>query len=229
MKAAFLCALDATTIFNTFLPIHVGVLWHYWRCSSSCCLIYCSLLFYVYPKTNVSHQEKEQRTTKIHFFSVPFLTFSCRSVQPDDAGKYECQVSTLPKKSHFLHLSVIGKFVHSKKIGFAWPWIHSFSSSQCENLWRPWHFCQILFNSSITLRCFTKSCASHLYRMETQRGAFAFNHLFIELLQRGQITNHTTRAHRGRHDGQHADHLSRRDLRFGEVHLFASTIRGSIS
>ena len=119
MKAAFLCALDATTIFNTFLPIHVGVLWHYWRCSSSCCLIYCSLLFYVYPKTNVSHQEKEQRTTKIHFFSVPFLTFSCRSVQPDDAGKYECQVSTLPKKSHFLHLSVIGKFVHSKKIGFA--------------------------------------------------------------------------------------------------------------
>ena len=162
-------------------------------------------------------------------FFVPFLTFSCRSVQPDDAGKYECQVSTLPKKSHFLHLSVIGKFVHSKKIGFAWPWIHSFSSSQCENLWRPWHFCQILFNSSITLRCFTKSCASHLYRMETQRGAFAFNHLFIELLQRGQITNHTTRAHRGRHDGQHADHLSRRDLRFGEVHLFASTIRVSIS
>ena len=162
-------------------------------------------------------------------FFVPFLTFSCRSVQPDDAGKYECQVSTLPKKSHFLHLSVIGKFVHSKKIGFAWPWIHSFSSSQCENLWRPWHFCQILFNSSITLRCFTKSCASHLYRMETQRGAFAFNHLFIELLQRGQITNHTTRAHRGRHDGQHADHLGCRDLRFGEVHLFASTIRGSIS
>ena len=157
------------------------------------------------------------------------LLFSCRSVQPDDAGKYECQVSTLPKKSHFLHLSVIGKFVHSKKIGFAWPWIHSFSSSQCENLWRPWHFCQILFNSSITLRCFTESRASHLYRMETQRGAFAFNHLFIELLQRGQITNHTTRAHRGRHDGQHADHLSRRDLRFGEVHLFASTIRGSIS
>ena len=104
-----------------------------------------------------------------------------------------------------------------------------FYSSQCENLWRPWHFCQILFNSSITLRCFTKSRASHLYRMETQRGAFAFNHLFIELLQRGQITNHTTRAHRGRHDGQHADHLGCRDLRFGEVHLFASTIRGSIS
>ena len=76
---------------------------------SSCCLIYCSLLFYVYPKTNVSHQEKEQRTTKIHFFYLSF--FSCRSVQPDDAGKYECQVSTLPKKSHFLHLSVIGKFV----------------------------------------------------------------------------------------------------------------------
>ena len=137
MKAAFLCALDATTIFNTFLPIHVGVLWHYWRCSSSCCLIYCSLLFYVYPKTNVSHQEKEQRTTKIHFFWYLSLLFSCRSVQPDDAGKYECQVSTLPKKSHFLHLSVIGKFFHSKKIGFAWPCIHSFSSSQCENLWRP--------------------------------------------------------------------------------------------
>ena len=77
---------------------------------SSCCLIYCSLLFYVYPKTNVSHQEKEQRTTKIHFFFY-LSFFSCRSVQPDDAGKYECQVSTLPKKSHFLHLSVIGKFV----------------------------------------------------------------------------------------------------------------------
>ena len=75
MKAAFLCALDATTIFNTFLPIHVGVLWHYWRCSSSCCLIYCSLLFYVYPKTNVSHQEKEQRTTKIHFFLYLSLLF----------------------------------------------------------------------------------------------------------------------------------------------------------
>ena len=126
------------------------------------------------------------------------------------------------------YLLSVSLFTQRKSALLDHEFIH-FSSSQCENLWRPWHFCQILFNSSITLRCFTKSCASHLYRMETQRGAFAFNHLFIELLQRGQITNHTTRAHRGRHDGQHADHLSRRDLRFGEVHLFASTIRGSIS
>ena len=34
-----------------------------------------------------------------------------RSVQPNDAGKYECQISTLPKMSHFLHLSVIGECI----------------------------------------------------------------------------------------------------------------------
>jgi hypothetical protein len=32
-----------------------------------------------------------------------------RSVKAEDAGKYECQVSTEPKLSHFVHLTVIGK------------------------------------------------------------------------------------------------------------------------
>ena len=36
-----------------------------------------------------------------------FLYF--RSLKAEDAGKYECQVSTEPKLSHFVHLTVIGK------------------------------------------------------------------------------------------------------------------------
>ncbi len=46
-------------------------------------------------------EEKESDVIFISFF---------RYVQADDAGKYECQVSTEPKLSHFLHLSVIGEF-----------------------------------------------------------------------------------------------------------------------
>jgi len=49
----------------------------------------------------------DPRFSAIHQKNSSTWTLQIKSVQPDDAGKYECQVSTLPKKSHFLHLSVI--------------------------------------------------------------------------------------------------------------------------
>jgi neurotrimin len=49
----------------------------------------------------------DPRFTAIHQTNSSTWTLQIKSVQPNDAGKYECQISTLPKMSHFLHLSVI--------------------------------------------------------------------------------------------------------------------------
>lgn len=49
----------------------------------------------------------DPRFSAIHQSNSSTWTLQIKSVQPDDAGKYECQISTLPKMSHFLHLSVI--------------------------------------------------------------------------------------------------------------------------
>ena len=59
-----------------------------------------------------------EKRKKINFpiYDTFFLRLFFRSVQPEDAGKYECQISTLPKMSHFLYLSVIGKLFHINKI-----------------------------------------------------------------------------------------------------------------
>ena len=48
--------------------------------------------------------------TKLYKLNFFFL-FLCRSVQAHDAGKYECQISTEPKLSHFVYLTVIGELV----------------------------------------------------------------------------------------------------------------------
>ena len=45
----------------------------------------------------------------IYHIIKPCLLSLFRSVKAEDAGKYECQVSTEPKLSHFVHLTVIGK------------------------------------------------------------------------------------------------------------------------
>lgn len=49
----------------------------------------------------------DPRFQAIHQANSSAWTLQIKSVQPNDAGKYECQISTLPKMSHFLHLSVI--------------------------------------------------------------------------------------------------------------------------
>ena len=45
---------------------------------------------------------------KKYWFWSLFTFF--RYVQPRDAGMYECQVSTEPKLSHFVHLNIIGLY-----------------------------------------------------------------------------------------------------------------------
>lgn len=37
-------------------------------------------------------------------------TLQVKYVQASDAGRYECQVSTEPKMSHFVHLNVVGEY-----------------------------------------------------------------------------------------------------------------------
>jgi len=49
----------------------------------------------------------DPRFSAIHQSNSSTWTLQIKSVKPNDAGKYECQISTLPKMSHFLHLSVI--------------------------------------------------------------------------------------------------------------------------
>lgn len=49
----------------------------------------------------------DARFSAIHQKNSSTWTLQIKSVQADDAGKYECQVSTEPKLSHFVHLSVI--------------------------------------------------------------------------------------------------------------------------
>ena len=43
------------------------------------------------------------------FLVTKTISHLFRSVEASDAGKYECQVSTTPKLSHFVYLTVIGK------------------------------------------------------------------------------------------------------------------------
>ena len=49
------------------------------------------------------------RINVINKLKLLHFHFIFRSVKAEDAGKYECQVSTEPKLSHFVHLTVIGK------------------------------------------------------------------------------------------------------------------------
>jgi len=49
----------------------------------------------------------DPRFSAIHQTNSSTWTLQIKSVQPNDAGKYECQISMLPKMSHFVHLSLI--------------------------------------------------------------------------------------------------------------------------
>jgi len=50
---------------------------------------------------------RDDRINTIHHPSSELWVLQIRTVSPADAGRYECQVSTEPKMSHFNHLTII--------------------------------------------------------------------------------------------------------------------------
>ena len=69
----------------------------------TCILSEPQVIGYVYLIFVLKHLVDIHLVIKVCLFSL------FRSVKAEDAGKYECQVSTEPKLSHFVHLTVIGK------------------------------------------------------------------------------------------------------------------------
>ena len=55
----------------------------------------------------------DQRFTTIHLKNSDDWTLQVKYPQSKDGGVYECQVSTVPKMSHFVTLNVIGKWIVS--------------------------------------------------------------------------------------------------------------------
>lgn len=54
----------------------------------------------------------DQRFTTIHLKNLDDWTLQVKYPQSKDGGVYECQVSTVPKMSHFVTLNVIGELIY---------------------------------------------------------------------------------------------------------------------
>ena len=53
----------------------------------------------------------DARFTAWHDAATQSWTLQVKYVQHRDRGRYECQVSTEPKMSHFVFLNVVGKYM----------------------------------------------------------------------------------------------------------------------